>query len=88
MGAALHAVQRWWSFQSGFLRYDSTLALCSLGDSQRLFSLEIIASVLEFKVDDIYHAAADWHQIEAAAGKDSRRRWMEQNRALVPPRCD
>ena len=70
-------------FQSGFYDYDSTWALCSLGDSQRLFSLGDIASVLEFKVDDIYNAAAIGNQIEAAAGKGFQTtNWMEQNRAL------
>jgi lipoprotein-releasing system permease protein len=70
-------------FQSGFYDYDSTWALCSLADSQRLFSLGDIASVLEFKVDDIYRAPAIGSQIEAAAGKGFQTtNWMEQNRAL------
>jgi lipoprotein-releasing system permease protein len=70
-------------FQSGFYDYDSTWALCSLGDAQRLFSLGDIASVLEFKVDDIYNAPAIGSQIEAAAGKGFQTtNWMEQNRAL------
>jgi lipoprotein-releasing system permease protein len=70
-------------FQSGFYDYDSTWALCSLTDSQRLFSLGDIASVLEFKVDDIYRAPAIGSQIEAAAGKGFQTtNWMEQNRAL------
>ena len=70
-------------FQSGFYDYDSTWALCSLADSQKLFSLGDIASVLEFKVDDIYQAPAIGNQIEAAAGKGFQTtNWMEQNRAL------
>jgi lipoprotein-releasing system permease protein len=70
-------------FQSGFYDYDSTWALCALGDSQRLFSLGDIASVLEFKVDDIYKAAAIGNQIESAAGQGFQTtNWMEQNRAL------
>jgi lipoprotein-releasing system permease protein len=70
-------------FQSGFYDYDSTWALCSLGDSQKLFSLGDIASVLEFKVDDIYRAPAIGDEIEAAAGKGFQTtNWMEQNRAL------
>jgi lipoprotein-releasing system permease protein len=70
-------------FQSGFYDYDSTWALCSLGDAQRLFSLGNVVSVLEFKLDDIYNAPAIGRQIEAAAGTgfDSTN-WMEQNRAL------
>jgi lipoprotein-releasing system permease protein len=70
-------------FESGFYDYDSTWALCSLGDSQRLFSLGDIASVLEFRVDDIYNAPAIGSRIEAAAGKGFQTtNWMEQNRAL------
>jgi lipoprotein-releasing system permease protein len=70
-------------FQSGFYDYDSTWALCSLTDSQKLFSLGDIASVLEFKVDDIYRAPAIGDEIEAAAGKGFQTtNWMEQNRAL------
>jgi len=70
-------------FQSGFYDYDSSWALCSLADSQRLFSLGDVASVLEFKVDDIYQAASIGSQIEAAAGKGFQTiNWMEQNRAL------
>jgi lipoprotein-releasing system permease protein len=70
-------------FQSGFYDYDSTWALCSLADAQRLFSLGNVTSVLEFKVDDIYNAAAIGSQIEAAAGKGFQTtNWMEQNRAL------
>jgi lipoprotein-releasing system permease protein len=70
-------------FQSGFYDYDSTWAMCSLADSQRLFSLGDIASVMEFKVDDIYRAAAIGDEIEAAAGKGFQTtNWMEQNRAL------
>jgi lipoprotein-releasing system permease protein len=71
-------------FQSGFYDYDSTWALCSLGDAQRLFSLGNVVSVLEFKLDDIYNAPAIGRQIEAAAGPgfDSTN-WMEQNRGLI-----
>jgi lipoprotein-releasing system permease protein len=70
-------------FESGFYDYDSTWALCSLADSQKLFSLGDVVSVLEFKVDDIYRAPAIGSQIEAAAGKGFQTtNWMEQNRAL------
>jgi len=70
-------------FQSGFYEYDATWALCSLADSQRLFSLGNIASVLEFKVDDIYKAPEIGRRIESAAGKGfMTTNWMEQNRAL------
>jgi lipoprotein-releasing system permease protein len=70
-------------FHSGFYDYDATWALCSLGDAQRLFSLGDIASVIEFRVDDVDRAAAIGAQIEQAAGKGFQStNWMEQNRAL------
>ncbi len=69
--------------QSGFYEYDSTWALCSLSDAQRLFSLGDVASVIEFKLDDIYHAAAIGRQVEQAAGHGYQTtNWMEQNHAL------
>jgi len=69
--------------QSGFYDYDSTWALCSLADAQRLFSLGDVASVMEFKVDDIYQAAAIGRQVEQAAGAGYQTtNWMEQNHAL------
>jgi lipoprotein-releasing system permease protein len=70
-------------FESGFYDYDSTWALCSLANSQKLFSLGDVASVLEFKVDDIDRAPEIGREIEAAAGKGFQTtNWMEQNRAL------
>lgn len=70
-------------FQSGFYDYDSTWALCSLADSQKLFSLGDIATVIEFKLDNIYRATAVGQQIEQAAGAGFQTtNWMEQNHAL------
>ena len=70
-------------FQSGFYDYDSSWAMISLADAQRLFSLGDIASVIEFKVDDIYQAAQIGDAIEKRAGKGFQTtNWMEQNRAL------
>jgi lipoprotein-releasing system permease protein len=70
-------------FQSGFYDYDSSWAMISLADAQRLFSLGDIASVIEFKVDDIYRAAEIGDAIEKRAGKGFQTtNWMEQNRAL------
>ncbi len=43
-------------FSSGFYDYDSSWAFIRLADAQRLFDLEDVVSVLEFKVDDIYRA--------------------------------
>jgi lipoprotein-releasing system permease protein len=70
-------------FSSGFYDYDNTWAFIRLSDAQRLFDLSDVVSVLEFKVDDIYKAAAIGHELEAAAGKGfMATNWMEQNRAI------
>jgi lipoprotein-releasing system permease protein len=70
-------------FQSGFYNYDNSWAFARLGDAQRLFGLDDLVSVLEFKVDDIYRAGEIGDQLQAAAGPGfSATNWMEQNRAL------
>ena len=70
-------------FESGFYDYDTAWALTDLADSQRLFGLGDVVSVVEFKTDDIYKAAEIGHQIEKAAGQGfMSTNWMEQNRAL------
>ena len=70
-------------FSSGFYDYDNTWAFIRLSDAQRLFDLSDVVSVLEFKVDDIYQAAAIGHELEAVAGKGfMATNWMEQNRAI------
>ncbi len=69
--------------QSGFYDYDSAWGMISLADAQRLFGLGDLVSVIEFKVDDIYQAAAIGQQLEQAAGKGFQStNWMEQNKAL------
>ena len=68
---------------SGFYDYDSTWALARLADTQQLFGLGDEIASIEFKVDDIYNAAAIAKNIEAAAGKGfMTTNWMEQNKAL------
>jgi lipoprotein-releasing system permease protein len=70
-------------FSSGFYDYDNTWAFIRLSDAQRLFDLSDVVSVLEFKVDDIYKAAAIGKALEDSAGKGfMATNWMEQNRAL------
>jgi lipoprotein-releasing system permease protein len=70
-------------FQSGFYDYDTSWAFARLSDSQRLFGLGDIVSVLEFKVDDIYRANLIGKELERAAGTGfMTTSWMEQNRAL------
>ena len=70
-------------FNSGFYDYDSAWAFTRLSDSQQLFGLGNVISVLEFKVDDIYQAAQIAQQLEQAAGKGfMATNWMEQNKAI------
>ena len=70
-------------FNSGFFDYDSGWAFARLSDSQRLFGLGDLISVLEFKIDDIYQAPAISRELEDAAGNGfMATNWMEQNKAL------
>ena len=70
-------------FQSGFYDYDSAWAMLSLNDAQQLFGLGSIATVIEFKVDDLDRADVIGREIEQAAGSGfMATNWMEQNKAL------
>jgi lipoprotein-releasing system permease protein len=70
-------------FSSGFFDYDSSWAFVRLADAQQLFGLGDLISVIEFKVDDIYQAAAVARELEDAAGKGfMATNWEEQNKAL------
>jgi lipoprotein-releasing system permease protein len=70
-------------FDSGFYDYDSTWAFTRLSDSQQLFGLGDLVSVLEFKVDDIYQAEKIGYDLEQAAGKGfMSTNWIEQNKPL------
>src|SRR5579862_1994979 len=70
-------------FNSGFFDYDSGWAFTRLADSQQLFGLGDLISVLEFKIDDIYQAPAVSRELEDAAGNGfMATNWMEQNKAL------
>jgi len=70
-------------FTSGFYDYDSSWAFTRLSDAQQLFGLGDLISVLEFRVDDIYRAAAVGNGLEKAAGPGFMvTNWMEQNKAL------
>ena len=71
-------------FDSGFYDFDATWAFTNLPAAQRLFDLADVASVIEFKIDDIYRAASVADQIREAAGKGfETTTWMEQNRSLL-----
>jgi lipoprotein-releasing system permease protein len=70
-------------FNSGFYDYDSSWAFARLSDSQQLFGLGDVVSVLEFKIDDIYRAGEVSRELEQAAGKGfMATNWMEQNKAI------
>lgn len=70
-------------FNSGFYDFDSTWAFTSLSAAQRLFDLSNIASVIEFKIDDINRAAEVAAEIRHAAGAGYQTKtWIEQNHAL------
>jgi lipoprotein-releasing system permease protein len=71
-------------FDSGFYDIDATWAFTNLPAAQRLLDLGDVASVIEFKIDDIYRASTLADQIRDAAGKGyETTTWMEQNRSLL-----
>jgi lipoprotein-releasing system permease protein len=70
-------------FNSGFFDYDSSWAFSRLSDSQKLFGLGDLISVIEFKVDDIDRADAVAHNIEETAGTGfMAQNQLRQNKAL------
>src|SRR4051812_33245237 len=70
-------------FNSGFYDYDTAWAFTRLTDSQRLFGVGDIASVIEFKLDDLYMAPQVGAELEKSAGAGFQTtNWMEQNKAL------
>ncbi len=70
-------------FDSGFYDFDATWAFTSLAAAQRLFDLQNIASVIEFKIDDIYQADAVADAVRQAAGAGfETTTWMEQNKSI------
>jgi lipoprotein-releasing system permease protein len=71
-------------FDSGSYDIDATWAFTNLPAAQRLLDLSDVASVIEFKIDDIYQASILADQIRDAAGKGyETTTWMEQNRSLL-----
>jgi len=71
-------------FDSGFYDFDATWAFTNLPAAQRLLDLADIASVIEFKIDNIYLATSVADEIKAAAGKGfETSTWMEQNHSLL-----
>ena len=70
-------------FDSGFYDFDASWAFTNLGAAQRLFDLADVASVIEFKIDDIYRAPEVAKEILRAAGSGfDTTTWIEQNHSL------
>lgn len=71
-------------FDSGFYDFDATWAFTNLSAAQNLLDLADVASVIEFKIDDIYGAPSVAEEIREAAGKGfETTTWMEQNHSLL-----
>jgi lipoprotein-releasing system permease protein len=70
-------------FDSGFYDFDSTWSFTTLEAAQSMMALGDVASVIEFKLNDLYQAPAMAASLAAAAGPDfGSTHWIEQNRAL------
>ena len=70
-------------FNSGFYDFDASWAFTNLPAAQRLFDLTNVASVIEFKIDNIFLAPSVAEAIRKAAGPGfDTTTWMEQNRSL------
>ena len=70
-------------FDSGFYDYDSSWSFTRLSDAQKLFATGDVASVIEFKIDDIYKAPQVGEDLEKTAGAGfMTKNWMEQNKPL------
>jgi lipoprotein-releasing system permease protein len=70
-------------FQSGFYDYDTSWAFTRLSDAQKLFGLGDVASVLEFKIDDLDRAYEVGEDLQRRIGHGFQATtWMDQNKAL------
>ena len=70
-------------FQSGFYDYDTSWAFTRLSDAQKLFGLGDVASVLEFKIDDLDRAYEVGEELQRRIGHGYQATtWMDQNKAL------
>jgi lipoprotein-releasing system permease protein len=70
-------------FNSGFYDFDASWAFTNLPAAQRLFDLANVASVIEFKIDNIFLAPSVAEAIRKAAGPGfDTTTWIEQNRSL------
>jgi len=70
-------------FDSGFYDFDATWAFTNLGAAERLFDLPKIASVIEFKIGDVYRAPEVAEEVRQVAGEGfETTTWIEQNHSL------
>lgn len=70
-------------FDSGFYDYDANWAFATLAATQGLAGVGDVASVLEFRLDDVDRAAEAARAISAAAGSGlTTTTWQDENRAL------
>jgi lipoprotein-releasing system permease protein len=70
-------------FDSGFYDYDANWAFATLAAAQNLAGVGDVASVLEFRVDNVDRAAEVAKAITAAADSDMiTTTWQDENRAL------
>ena len=70
-------------FDSGMFDIDNVWAFTNLAAAQRLLDLPDVASVIEFKIDDIYRAPEVAEEIRRAAGNGfDASTWIEQNHSL------
>lgn len=70
-------------FNSGFYDFDASWAFTSLDAAQRLFDLKSVASVIEFRLDDVYRAPEVAETIRKAAGPGFQTTtWIEENHSL------
>jgi lipoprotein-releasing system permease protein len=71
-------------FETGFYDLDSTWALTSLLNAQRVLASGDVVNSIELKLDDMQEAGAMAEAIESQLGSDlAASSWMEQNRPLL-----